>query len=442
LSSAYTRHSGIVSIIDVGPTILDRLGIDQPERMEGRPFEFSERGGDFEERLDWLVETNDEAEFRDRLVAPVSGAFVVMQILLTCGAIATMLWLGRRARTVVELASLALLGFLPATYLAGIFPFHRWGTAAFWLFLIGIGVLIGCITWLATDRGGVMTLIVALGAIVGLIIADVITGSRLQFNTVFGYSPTVAGRFAGLGNIGYAQLAAGAVLLAGFVAFRVGGRRGVQLAISLLVVAIIVDGAPFFGSDIGGVLSMVPAYLVTSTLLLGWRFRWRLIAIYGTITAVVLGLFALFDVSRPPEDRTHLGRLIESGSGDGGVERVAIVIARKLDANTSVLFRSVWVIMVPIVLAGVAYMIWRMPGHLRGLYRRIPPLRASLVGFAVVAVLGFALNDSGISIPAMMLGVLSPVMIVLALRLEREPAPARELDDELADLAQRAGTRA
>jgi hypothetical protein len=442
LSSAYTRRAGIVSIIDVGPTILDQLGIDQPDEMEGRAFEYSKRGGDFDDRLSWLVETNDEAQFRDRLVAPVSGVFVTLQILLTIAAIATVLWLGRRARIALELAALALLGFLPATYLAGLFPFYRWGTAAFWLFLVGAGVLIGCVAWLATNRRGVGPLIVALSVIVGLIIVDVVTGSRLQFNTVFGYSPTVAGRFAGLGNIGYAQLSAGALLLAGLVAFRVGGNRGVRLAIALLLVAVVVDGAPFFGSDVGGVLSMVPAYLVTSTLLLGWRFRWRLVALYGGVTVVVIGLFALLDVSRPPEDRTHLGRLIESGSGDGGFQRVSIVLARKLEANTSVLFRSVWTIMVPIVLAGIAYLVWRTPGRLRGLYARMPPLRASLIGFVVLAVLGFALNDSGISIPAMMLGVLSPVLIVLILRLERAPAHERALDDELAELARRAGTRA
>jgi hypothetical protein len=216
----------------------------------------------------------------------------------------------------------------------------------------------------------------------------------------------------------------------------------VRLAIGLLLVAVVVDGAPFFGSDVGGVLSMVPAYLVTSTLLLGWNFRWRLVALYGAITVAVLGLFALFDVSRPAEDRTHLGRLIESGSGEGGLERVAVVIARKLEANTSVLFRSVWTVMVPVVLVGIAYLIYRMPGRLRGIYERIPPLRAALAGFTVLAVLGFALNDSGIAVPAMMLGVLSPMLIVLALRLEREPVRERELDEELAELSRRAGTRA
>src|SRR6185437_7008214 len=115
----------------------------------------------------------------------------------------------------------------------------------------GVGAVIGLVSWLTTDRQGVTTLIVALGILVGLIVVDVASGARLQFNTVFGYTPTIAGRYAGLGNLGYAQLAAGAVLLAGLLAYRIGGRRGAYVAIALLGVAIVVDGAPFFGSDVG-----------------------------------------------------------------------------------------------------------------------------------------------------------------------------------------------
>jgi hypothetical protein len=66
----------------------------------------------------------------------------------------------------------------------------------------------------------------------------------------------------------------------------------------------------------------------------------------------------------------------------------------------------------------------------------VPELRASYVGFAIVAVLGFAANDSGIAIPGMMLSVLAPVIVVLLVLASRrvptsepvppevEPAPA------------------
>ena len=55
---------------------------------------------------------------------------------------------------------------------------------------------------------------------------------------------------------------------------------------------------------------------------------------------------------------------------------------------------------------------------MRALAERVPPIRAALAGLAVLAVLGFALNDSGIAVPGMMLGVIVPALVVLAVRSE------------------------
>jgi hypothetical protein len=423
--SSWTRHSGVVSIVDIGPTILDQLGLAEPTRMEGRPIRFGRSGGDAAAREKWLIDTNKAAQFRDREIPQVTVWFVVLQILLTLAALIAFVRFGRRALIAIELAALTLIGFLAATFLAALIPFYRFGPGPYWLFLFGVGALIAAIAWFTTDRSGVMTLVVALSILVGLILVDIATGARLQFNTVFGYSPTVAGRYAGLGNLGYAQLAAGGVLLAGLLGDRIGGRRGALVAIGLLGVAIVVDGAPFFGSDVGGVLSMVPAYAVSATLLLGWRVRWKLVAIYGAATVVLLAIFAAIDVSRAADKQTHLGRLIASGGGNGGLHSVSTLIERKLSENTAVLFSSVWSIMFPLVLAGIAYLIYRAPGRMRGLHERLPQLSAGLVGLGIVTVLGTALNDSGIAIAGVMLGVMTPVLIVVTVRGDRV-TPARD----------------
>ena len=402
---------------------------------------YARTDGSFDNRVSWLVDTNKAAQFRDREISIVTVWFVVLQIVLTALALVAFVRFGRKAQIAIELAALSLLGFLAATFLAGLFPFYSLGSGAYWLFLFGVGGVIGLISWLTTDRSGVTTLIAALGILVGLIVVDVASGARLQFDTVFGYTPTVAGRYAGLGNLGYAQLAAGAVLLAGLVAFRIGGRRGALVGIALMGVAIIVDGAPFFGSDVGGVLSMVPAYAITATLLLGWKIRWKLIALYGLAAVGLLAIFAAIDMSRPASKRTHLGRLVASGEGKGGLHSVSVLLQRKLSENTGILFSSIWTIMLPVVFAGIAYLIYRAPGRMRGLHERIPQLSAALVGLGVVMVLGTALNDSGIAIAGVMLGVMTPVLVVVTMRGDRarprwaisptvQPEPP---DDYLAD---------
>jgi hypothetical protein len=188
---------------------------------------------------------------------------------------------------------------------------------------------------------------------------------------------------------------------------------------------IVVDGAPFFGSDVGGVLSMVPAYAVTATLLMGWRFRLRLLVLYGAATVVLIGIFAAIDLSQPADKRTHLGRLVASGQGEGGWHSVSNMIQRKIDANTAVYGSSLWTIMFPVVLAGIAYLIYRAPGRMRGLHQRFPELSAALIGLGVLMVLGTVLNDSGIAIAGVMLGVVTPVLIVITVRGDRV-TPARE----------------
>jgi hypothetical protein len=169
----------------------------------------------------------------------------------------------------------------------------------------------------------------------------------------------------------------------------------------------------------------VPAYAITATLLLGWRVRWKLVAVYSAATVVLLAIFAAIDVSRAADKRTHLGRLIASSEGEGGFHSVSTLIHRKLSENTAVLFSSVWSIMFPLVLAGIAYLIYRAPGRMRGLHERLPQLSAGLVGLGIVMVLGTALNDSGIAIAGVMLGVMTPVLIVVTVRGDRV-SPARD----------------
>jgi hypothetical protein len=165
------------------------------------------------------------------------------------------------------------------------------------------------------------------------------------------------------------------------------------------------------------VLSIVPAYAITATMLLGWRVRWRLVALYSAAAVVLLGVFAAFDASRPEDKQTHLGRLVHRTS-NGGWGAFTTVVHRKIDANLAVLFRSQWTVMFPLVLACVLYLlIARAPG-LRPVVARVSELRATLIGLAVLAVLGFALNDSGIAVPGLMLGVVAPVLIVIAVRGE------------------------
>jgi hypothetical protein len=132
--------------------------------------------------------------------------------------------------------------------------------------------------------------------------------------------------------------------------------------------------------------------------------------------AAVLAL-GFVDLHRPAGDRTHLGRLFEQ-MGHQGLQPFSDAVQRKIGENLSVIPTSIWIPLVPSVLAFYAWLAYGSSPRLEAIRFRAPEMRPALIGLLVAAVLGMALNDSGIAVPAMMLGVLNPVLVRLALHTD------------------------
>jgi hypothetical protein len=230
-----------------------------------------------------------------------------------------------------------------------------------------------------------------------------------------------------------------AVLAAPLLARRIGGRRGAWISVAMLGLVIVIDGAPFWGSDVGGILSMVPAFAVTAVLILGWRVRWKTVVWSIVGLAVVLAGFTALDMSRAPERRTHLGRLVERIQ-DRGIGDFVVVVQRKLGDNIGSLRNSIWGLVLPITLVLVFWLIKKAPERLRAVSDAVPETRIAGIGLAIVATLGYALNDSGIAVPAVMLVIAIAAFVWLLVRFE----PRRDEGSErsVGERGDEAGTEA
>jgi hypothetical protein len=159
-------------------------------------------------------------------------------------------------------------------------------------------------------------------------------------------------------------------------------------------------------------------------------------------TVAVLGVFGAVDVSRPPDERGHLGRLIDQTLGDDGLAGLATVLERKASANLFILTSSVWAYVIPVAVAFLGFLVWRPPRRMAHL-ARLPGSRALLVGSLLTCVLAAAVNDSGIAIPGIMLSLLLPYLAYLALEApDRFHDPVSAPDAAGAGVALAAGGRA
>jgi hypothetical protein len=160
-------------------------------------------------------------------------------------------------------------------------------------------------------------------------------------------------------------------------------------------------------------------------MLLGLRLRLRTIVLSLLAAVGAVLAFGLIDLTRPADQRTHLGRLFQT-TGAQGSAGLWTVIERKIYENLSVLLSSTWLLMVLLVLGFLGYLYARHRDRLHAIVESVPELRASFIGFAILAVLGFALNDSGIAIPGLMLSVLNAAIISL-LVVTRSRVPHADL---------------
>jgi hypothetical protein len=421
LLSATTRRQGMVVLSDVAATVLEAFDVPKPSAVIGTPIRPGDQrtGG-----VGDLTELDLASRVREQFAA---GAFWVISILVSLlGLLAFVVFLGRRKgrshRLLVAVAYFVLAVF-PAAHIIRAFEFWWLGVAGAHLVLYAVAAALAAAAWFLPGprwSGGAALMILT----VLLYGSDVAAGGPLQLNGVFGHSPLVAGRFYGVSNPGYTILFAAALLgLTGLAESR-GHRRLPGWAILALVALLPLIGLPSTGADFGGLLAGIPAVGVTIALGRGLRIGWRtVIALGGLAVGVAVGL-SFIDLLRPPDERTHLGRFAELLVG-GDASELLTVLERKGAASLHSLTVTRWTYFIPVGIAVLVLLLLRPRGILRDVLPRRPLLRAGLWGTLVAGVLGFAVNDSGISIPALALAFTVPFLVLIAVDAvePRKPLP-------------------
>ena len=424
LHSPSTKRAGVVTITDVAPTILDAMGVETPSGMIGAPLRY--RPG--EPDVGDLLEINRDASYRERIAYPITLTFIIVQAALY---LVTMLAFSRRggvgrAGPVLRWVVLAIAAFPLASFLVRMVP----GVSRMGGFGVAVMLAIDVLVVLLATRSRrhpLSPLAWILAATAAVIMIDVATGVRLQTSSLLGYSLHIAARFYGLGNAAFAVLAACSLLVAAIhVHYAPRRREALFTAGAFLALVVVVDGAPSLGDDVGGILTLVPAFGLTMLVLSGRRLTWRAVAIAAVAAVVLLGAATAIDLLRDPENRTHLGNLASDVDDDGSGIFVTTVV-RKLSTNIRILGNSIWTWMLPIITVFTIYLLlWER--RWEALLPRRSALRAGAIGALTAGLLGFAVNDSGVIVTALVFVYIGPFLTLLALHHERAQSTLHEAD--------------
>jgi hypothetical protein len=131
--------------------------------------------------------------------------------------------------------------------------------------------------------------------------------------------------------------------------------------------------------------------------------------------AAVVTAFALLDLARPAQDRTHLGRFAQDVA-DGTAGQL---LQRKAEAVFGLLFANPVTALMPLMVAAAVYLVVRPPEPLRLAFEASPSWRHGLTAVGLASLIGFAVNDSGAAVPALATAVALPATLAVVLRTPR-----------------------
>lgn len=295
-------------------------------------------------------------------------------------------------------------------------------------------------------NGTSLTALLVAAAIPLAWLVDAAAGAPLAFNNPLGMNAVVAGRFYGVSNTAFALVAGALVVVIASVWVALGGGRRSALLVTALLggAALLIDGAPQLGADVGGALTLVPTLAFLAAGLAGLRLSWRRWLAIGAATVLVVGGFAVVDLLRPGGP-THLGRFarqVADGSAAGVLGRKAYalvgpfvtkpVMAAALACAVVIVAAALWWgrRQVRAWRNGTSPYAWLAPAA-HGDIPRVggqesgPPARGTspsrrwvttaMKSLGVLTLVAVLVNDSGVTMAGFILAAAAPALLALTL---------------------------
>ncbi|HON43023.1 MAG TPA: hypothetical protein PLM74_07850 [Bacillota bacterium] len=419
LTSPTTRRAGLVTNLDIAPTILAGLGVDPAWECDGAAMAQATVAADAPGGLTDHVALTMLMEQTLALAAqargPVLRLFIGLLVVAVFGLLGVIV-LGRRVPGWAVRPVRALLvaaGSAPLVMLAGPVVGVQ-GTAASTVMLI-IGCAAMALLMVRVSGSAMWSVVILGGATASVITIDAFTGGKLASTCLLGHSAVLGARYYGIGNELMGVLV-GSAAVAG-----AGLSRMAWPAAAAAAAAMVMLGHPSIGANFGGMVSAAVTSAVIAAMAAG-RLplsggsargrRERLVAMAG-VGLAILGASAILILwdSRSPR-ASHIGRawrtLTQRAGGSG---QLALIALRKLAMNIRLLRYTAWTQVLIAFLAILGAMAAGAHGVFQRFRRDHFSLYAALMGGLVGALAAMAVNDSGVVACATL--AMMPTLVIL-----------------------------
>lgn len=439
LTSGSTHRAGLVTNLDVAPTVLAALGVAPAHTMVGSPMTSHPTDAPLAERIAALGSADIGLGMVDQLR---EAWFIRVFVALALAVTALALWVVARspresavravavvlALVLCSIPSAAWLMFLGQRYpqsIAGALGAFAVATSAV------VAVLLG-VRWYGA-RGGddVRGVLLAAASATGLtsvvIVADQWLAEPLRTG-LFSYSVRAGWRYYGMGNEGAALLVGASLVAIGLVVELTAGSQGAVLvrrwAIPVVGTAVLFTAAaPFAGANAGVAVWGVVAYAAGWAGLNGIRPTLRTALITVALVAAAVVGFVAIDLFASGAGGTHLGKFA-LGILHGDLAATGQIVGRKLANNLGYFVATPYTLLF-LALGGVYWLIRpQSSSRLRAALEPFSALRGVLLGAFLGGLLALVTEDSSSVMPALLwFAALMPTLLAALALTPIDPAP-------------------
>jgi hypothetical protein len=394
LTSATTRIDGVVSLVDLAPTILDALepGGDLPA-MTGRPVS-GIPGSDAPTRIASLEHDYVHAAVvrsvlvRSTLLAAMALIAASFLLILTGrGKSTSGRGLPRTGRGLLQTGTLTTVAMPLALLVEPVLGCDSRAGAAAGTFGLAAALALACRTFLGTRA----SFAAILGTTSALALGDLALGGGLAARSPLSFLVAEGVRFHGIGNETMGVVVAASLIAVAWALDRRTGSRMIVAGALGLAAAAAVMASPWAGAKFGSVPASVPAFGLMLVLATSGRLTFRRTLLILIVAVLAAGIAAAADSLRDPAAQSHVGRAIGEPGGAGDI------IGRKLGAAGRLLAASIWMGALALFAGFSAVLVWRRSDLLGRALWGSPATRAALIACAVAAVAAVATNDAGVT---------------------------------------------
>lgn len=418
LTSSSTKRSGIISNLDIAPTILNFFELKEKNWL-GYPLEKLSHS----ENVLFLKEIYQQIVTNYHQRPLLLKTYVIIQIVLVLSTILLILL----RHPLLRFLSPFLLALTSGPLLFLILSLLPTWSLAGRIFALILSA--SAIVFLLEKKVTVMPRLTVLYLLtVFFLMLDLFLGAPLMKNSLLGYDPISGARYYGIGNE-YLGVLLGSSLI-GFTMLLDIVTKRFALSKTLILTGTVVFfsmitllvASPKWGTNVGGTITFLFCSLLLIVLLTKKNIRILTLVATACLTVLTLSLLFYLDYKRPMEVQSHIG-LTTRTIKENGLAALMPIMSRKISMNWSLIHYSIWSRVFITFLGSIAFLLYRPIGLLQKIFNFNPYLQAGFLTGILGSFLVLLVNDSGIVAAATSMIYIAPTLLYL---IAKELALVRE----------------